>query len=89
MTLEEYIERVKVENNIPYTTKEIKDHIVSKARKKLDNKSGGIDDETVKQWILEYKPKGEDKATEKPKIEKPAGITEKKEEEWGEQQSLF
>lgn len=87
MTLHEYIEKARIEHNLSATITEIEDYVTKKAKDKLKNKSGAIDDDTVLKWILECKPTGEEKKEEEPV--KPAGVTEKKEEEWGEQQSLF
>ena len=92
MTLTEFIDRVKLENSIEFETKDIEKAIVSNAQKLRSGNCAAVDDETVKKWILEYKP-GEKK--EEPKKETktetvavPVGKSEEK-GEWGTQQSLF
>lgn len=56
MTLNEYIEKVKAENNITYTTKEIANYIRDCARKQKEGDCAVLDDETVKNLILTYDP---------------------------------
>lgn len=68
MTLNEFIEKVKSENNITYETEDILDQITDKAKEHLNGKDGGIDDETIKEWILNYNP--EEKVEFKTKITK-------------------
>ena len=51
MTLIEFIEQIKKENDIAYKTEDIEKQIMDKAKKQLDNKDGAIDDETIKEWI--------------------------------------
>lgn len=100
MTLTEYIDQIKLENNIQHDTAKIAKYIVSKARKQpKDNGCAAVDNETVKKWILEYSPdKDEKKDEKKVKVEDkvktiptgtPVGKEEEKENEWGVQESLF
>lgn len=102
MTLTEYIEKVKLENNISYPTENIEQYIMDKAHDKAVHNVAAVDDETIRQWIIEYRPTPTEmknkpkvptaeelRALKTPKVEKPVGITEKREGEWGEQQSLF
>ena len=94
MTLTEFIERVKLENGIQFDTKDIEKSIVEKARKAKTGNCAAVDDETVKKWILEYKPgekKEEKKAEPKEEAKTVAVPVGKSEEsgEWGTQESLF
>ena len=68
MTLIEFIEQIKKENDIAYKTEDIEKQIMDKAKKQLNNKDGAIDDETIKEWILNYNP--EEKVEFKTKITK-------------------
>lgn len=57
MELVEYIDKVKIENNISFDTKDIKKYIEELARKMANGKNCiGISDEDVKQWIIEFTP---------------------------------
>ncbi|MBR2578018.1 MAG: hypothetical protein IKE38_03705 [Erysipelotrichaceae bacterium] len=97
MTLNEYIEKIKLEHNIKYSTQAIENYVTDKARELLKSRSGAVDDETVKAWILEFDPKKEDeekeeKATkkeDKKDFDKPIGNPKQEKGQWGEQQSLF
>ena len=100
MTLIEFIEKIKVENNIAYKTEDIEKQIMDKAKKKLNNKNGAIDNETIKKWIVSYKPRNESEADEETKHQEEApeqsrvkivGTKDKDKVEgsWGIQESLF
>ena len=100
MTLTEFIDRIKLENNIQFETKDIEQSIIRKARKVKTGNCAAVDDETVKQWILEYDPEKEKPPVidESKKVRVvpgtgtvavPVGKPEEKENEWGTQQSLF
>lgn len=55
MTLTEFIEKVRAENNIPVSVKDLEVMINKRAKAAAGASSSiGIDDETVKQWILSY-----------------------------------
>ena len=55
MTLLEFIEKVKMENNIQTSIKDLEALIYKKAKEEAGrSNSVSIDDETVKNWILNY-----------------------------------
>lgn len=55
MTLLEFIEKVKMEHNIQTSIKDLEVMINKRAKAAAGASSSiGIDDETVKQWILSY-----------------------------------
>ena len=105
MTLNEFIEQVKSENNITYETEDILDQITDKAKEHLNGKDGGIDDETIKNWIMNYDPnyKPVKKNKQEKNVEEKAEKTpaqqrtkivgtkdkDKVEGSWGIQESLF
>lgn len=102
MTLREFIDKLKFENNIEYSAEEMENYVTDKARDLLHNRNGAVDDETVKAWILEYSPEKEseekqeratkkfEKAQEDKKdFDKPIGNPKQEKGQWGEQQSLF
>lgn len=80
MTLLEFIEKVRAENNISASAKELAAMINKRAKAAAGASSSiGIDDETVKEWILSYNDwkAEEDKgavAREKEKAEKQAAF---------------
>lgn len=89
MKLEEYIEKIKLENCFNKDTKSIEAHINKKAEKMLNRQNGCIDDETVKAWIIEFcNQKEEIKQETKEKV---ISVKEEKEVkgQWGQQTSLF
>ena len=66
MTLKEFIEKVKAEENIPTDTDDIKNYVTGKARKQASRGVAVVDDDTVKNWILECRegiPKDSDVKT--------------------------
>lgn len=73
MTLKEYCYDVLIEmrKEQEYNIDDVVDYIVYQAKKHLDGKNGGIADETIKQWVMEYDPskkiEEESKLEEKPK----------------------
>ena len=101
MTLTEYIDKIKLENNIQYDTQDIEKHVKEMAKKEpTKNGCAVVDDETVAKWIIEYKPEEKKSAYERAKDEKkeaakeepiavPAGKPKEEEGEWGHQESLF
>ncbi len=97
MTLNEYIEKIKLEHNIEYSAQAIENYVTDKAKKLLKSRSGAVDDETVKSWILEFNPGKEDeekeeeatKKEDKKDFDKPIGHPKQEKGQWGEQQSLF
>lgn len=66
MTLKEFVERIKLENNIAYETNDIIKFITKEAEKHKENNVACISDEDVKNLIINFK--GEIKK-EKPKEE--------------------
>ena len=54
MTLEEYVERVKIENALNIDTEKIIEKITDEARKKKSNNVACLSDEEVKQIILKF-----------------------------------
>lgn len=55
MTLLEFIEKVKMEHNIQTSIKDLEALIYKKAKEEAGRRSSvSIDDETVKNWILNY-----------------------------------
>lgn len=60
ITLKEYIQKLKDEHNIEWEVEDIENYVENKAQELLDGKNGGIDDETVKSWILAYSPTQEE-----------------------------
>lgn len=95
MTLEEFVEKVKIENNIKHKTLDILKFINDKANKKLNNKPGAIDDETIKDWILKFNPNKTDEDDDSNLVIEPkkkvVGTKDKDKVEgsWGSQTSLF
>lgn len=67
MTLNEYISKIKLENNIQAEDKDIEDYVVKKAKEYLKGKNGAVDNEMVAQWIKSYPVK--EKGKEIPKKE--------------------
>ena len=89
MTLEEYIEKIKLENSFNKETSKIEDYVEKKAEKMLNRQNGCIDDETVKAWIIEFcNQKEEIKQETKEKV---VSVKEEKEVkgQWGQQTSIF
>lgn len=56
MTLNEYIDKIKAENNITYETKDIANYIKDCARKQKEGDCAVLDNETVKNLIVTYDP---------------------------------
>lgn len=84
-----------------YNIDDVVEYVVERARKHLDGKNGGIDDSTIKQWVMEYDPSKKVKE-EVPEVEvkaptvKPAPKKDKFEPSkkeisgsWGTMESLF
>ena len=79
MTLLEFIEKVKMEHNIQTPIKDLKALIYKKAKEEAGrSNSVSIDDETVKNWILNY----EELASDEEK--KAAELRERREAEKAE-----
>ena len=55
MTLNEFVERLKVENNIMFETKDIIDAVVDEARKNTKDNYACLTDDEVKNIVLNYK----------------------------------
>lgn len=75
MTLHEFIDKVTAEENINTATKDIAEYVKDKARKEAVHGCAVIDDETVKNWVLECregvpKKKDPDRIDVKPKKDK-------------------
>lgn len=64
MDLTEFIDKTKVELGIKYPTKDIEDYIRAGARKIAKNNCAVINDEEIREWILQYTPEDSDKAKE-------------------------
>lgn len=95
MTLTQFIQDTLKAYSLEFKENEVERYIMQKARAECKGSSIAIDDETIKEWILNYDPakapapapKAEVKAVEKPKpAPKPAPKKEKKNDE---QISLF
>ena len=66
MTLKEYIEKVLQEYNLNHKELDVERYINSKARDHAVGNVAVIDDETIKEWIINYDPKAiETEAKEK------------------------
>lgn len=100
MELKTFIDRVLTENNmLQYSVEDVKRYVTDKAKKEAGNScSIGIDDETIKKWILEYQPgkKAEKPKEETKKIQHHYVVPSRKRPKpertqfpWGEQQKLF
>lgn len=97
MTLMEFIQNTLKAYSLKFSENDVKRYIMEKARAECQGSSIAIDDETIKEWILNYDPakapapKAEVKAVEKPKPKqesKPAPKP-KKEKKNDEQISIF
>lgn len=55
MTLKEFVERIKLENNISYETNDIIKFITKEAEKQQENNVACISDEDVKNLIINFK----------------------------------
>lgn len=90
MTLEQFIDKTKLEYAIQYETKDISAYINSKAKEEAKNSNSiCIDDETIKTWILSYKPKKEEKNKEETKEEPKKEVLENEPKKENIQCSLF
>lgn len=100
MTLDDFIAQVLAEYGLPFQASLVRSYVVDQARKVATRNVACIDDDTVKDWIINYSPnKGswEEKALKKketvaPPIQKkfkPVKVEEKKEEKKDVQLSLF
>lgn len=56
MTLKEFVNKTILENNLQFKVDDVVDNINKKAKEYLGGKNGAIDDETIKNWIINYKP---------------------------------
>lgn len=58
MSLITFIDRILTENNmLQYPVEDVEEYVFEKAKEEANGESSiGIDDETVKKWILDYTP---------------------------------
>ena len=100
MTLDDFIAKVLADYGLPFQQSSIRSYVMDQARAVAVRNVACIDDDTVKDWIINYSPnKGsweekhiEKKAEVKPPVQKkfkPVKIEEKKEEKKDVQLSLF
>lgn len=102
MTLDDFIAQVLAEYGLPFQASSVRSYVVDQARKVATRNVACIDDDTVKDWIINYSPnKGsyEEKALKKAEVKtvappiqkkfKPVKVEEKKEEKKDVQLSLF
>lgn len=81
MSLTTFIDRILTENDmLQYAVEDVKEYVFEKAKEEANGESSiGIDDETVKKWILDYTPdKKADKVetkTELKTVKAKAGYT--------------
>ena len=90
MTLEEFIDKVIADYGLAFDKKAVREHIMDEARKVATGNIACVDDDTVKEWILNFDPtkKAERvvatvKTVPKPVVEKkfkPVKVEEKKPE---------
>lgn len=69
MTLNEFVERLKVENNIMFETKDIIDAVVDEARKIQKDDYACLTDDEVKNIVLNYKGKTKEDNKKDDKVE--------------------
>lgn len=69
MTLNEFVERLKVENNIMFETKDIIDAVVDEARKNTKDNYACLTDDEVKNIVLNYKGETKKERKENEKVE--------------------
>lgn len=95
MTLLEFIQNTIKAYSLKFNENDVKRYIMEKARAECQGSSIAIDDETIKEWILNYDPakepapKAEVKAVEKPKPKPEPKPAPKKEKKNDEQISIF
>ncbi len=97
MTLMEFIQDTLKAYSLKFSENDVKRYIMEKARAECQGTSIAIDDETIKEWILNYDPakapapapKAEVKAVEKPKPKPEPKPAPKKEKKNDEQISIF
>lgn len=93
MTLMEFIQDTLKAYSLKFSENDVKRYIMEKARAECQGSSIAIDDETIKEWILNYDPakapKAEVKPLEKPKPKPEPKPTPKKEKKTDEQISIF
>lgn len=71
MTLKEYIEQVLKDYNLKHTVLDVERYLNNKARDQAVGNVAVIDDETVKEWIINFDPAAIE-AEEKAKAQKHA-----------------
>ena len=90
MTLSEFIAKVALENDLKIDTRNDSDcirYIERKAKDKAEGRSSiGIDDETIRQWILDYV---NEESKVNPKEEAKKDTKEVVDEEKAKQLALF
>lgn len=64
MTLNEYIENIKLEQTLNFDTNKCNTYVTDKARE-LGGNCVAVDDETVKQWIIEFANKPQEEQVKK------------------------
>lgn len=69
MTLNEFVERIKVENNIMFETKDIIDAVVDEAKKIQKDNYACLTDDEVKNIVLNYKGETKKERKENEKVE--------------------
>lgn len=102
MTLTEYINETLKAYNLKFKASEIEGYLYDKAREVKKGNCAVVDDETVKEWIINYDPEkrgkswaekaAEKKATEEEKVEQPKPekkVKPKKEEKKDDQINIF
>lgn len=96
MTLNQFIKETLQAYSLKFEEQDVERYIYRKAREECKGSSIAIDDETIKEWILNYDPAKEPKTEPAPKAEvkavelkpKPAPKP-KKEKKNDEQISIF
>lgn len=57
MQLDEFIKKVLEDYKMKYSVSEVHSYVVKKAKEKAKQNVAVVDDETVKDWIVNYDPK--------------------------------
>ena len=94
MTLNQFIKETLQAYSLKFEEQDVERYIYRKAREECKGSSIAIDDETVKEWIINFDPAKEEKPAPTPKVEaktveKPKPTKPKKEKKNDEQISIF
>ena len=88
LTLNEFIEKTLIENNLTFNAADIEKYVVSEAKKRAVNNQAYISHEEVRQMVIEYK--ADTKAAKKKEIDAEQGKENECQDNQTQQQtSLF